>query len=181
MQLFYISVLGLCLFLSACSTFTVDRYSISIDNNEAIKNVLQDKKIDVDEFSSKDVQRSIDCRIVGPVVIPDGKTFAQYIKKALIDELKLAGNYDKLSPIRMSGLLKEVDFSSTSGTWYVVVQVKLNNGVSFEIHEEYDYRTAYIAQVACMNTARAFMPAVQDLVYKIITHPDFRKMFSNLN
>ncbi|HFD33449.1 MAG TPA: hypothetical protein ENJ28_12175 [Gammaproteobacteria bacterium] len=165
--------------LSACSTYTIDRYSMNVDNNQAIKQILRDKKIAVDDFTSNEVKSSIICRGAGPVVVPDGKIFAQYIRKALVDELMMAGNYDSGSNIRISGVLKKVDFSSNSGTWYITITINSNKIISFDVTEEYDYRTAYFGETACMDTARAFLPATQNLIHKIINHSDFLKIIQS--
>lgn len=55
-------------------------------------------------------------RGVGPIKTPDGETFAEYIRRALISELKIVCAYADDAPLQLSGWLNNADFSSNSVT-----------------------------------------------------------------
>lgn len=171
-------VLVALLALGGCSTYSADRYAISADNVVALRS-LEGKDLQVGEFTSsikgKDgvELKEIMCRGVGPIKTPDGESFAQYIKKALIDEMKIAEVYSASAPIVISGNLEAIDFSSNSGYWQVAFTLRSSNGKSISMDEKYPYQTSFYGETACNQTAQAFMPAVQNLVGKAVRSPDF--------
>ena len=93
-----------------------------------------------------------------------------------MDEFKLAGVYDQNAEIEITGTLNKIDFETMSGTWMLNLTVRSNMGTEYSVDEEFDYRTAYIATDACIQSARAMMPAVQNLVAKVIAHDKFDEL-----
>ena len=165
--------IGLCVtVISGCSTYTPQRYSISADNNVALKSINADD-IDVGSFRGPS---SFDnaCRAAGPIAPPDGMSFAEYIQKALTDELKVAGLYDRENPkVTLSGTLEYLSFSSsrglTGGTWDIGLRVNSDNGKSTFVSEHYEFESGFIADTACKQTAEAYYPAVQNLIGKLVS------------
>jgi hypothetical protein len=101
---------------SGCSTYSADRYSVSADNIVALR-TLGGQTVNVGAFSaSSPGQKEISCRAVGPIKTPDGEPFSEFIRKALLDELRIANVYSETAPITVTGNLDAIDFSSTSGT-----------------------------------------------------------------
>lgn len=171
--------------LAGCSTYSTDRYSISADNVVALRS-LKDHKVAVGEFTSsaRDSRTGADlseimCRGVGPIKTPDNESFADYIKKAVIAEMKMAEIYAPGAPTVISGNLGSIDFSSTSGYWDMGLTLKSSNGRSITVHEKYPYGTSFfLAVAACDQTAQAFMPAVQDLVGKAVRSNAFKNLIA---
>jgi len=162
--------------LNACSTYVPPRYSISADNNVALRSMEADR-INVGAFSGP-ATFDESCRAAGPIAPPDGMTFAAYIRKALIDELKIANKFEETVPaVVLSGSVDELAFSSsrglTGGAWDIGLTVKSSNGGSLFVSEHYEFESGFIADTACLQTARAFSPAVQDLIGKIVRSPEF--------
>lgn len=171
----YFPAIGLCLVLAACDSFTAPRYSISADNAVALK-AIGPNQIAVGDFTA---QKKFDagCRLAGPIGVPDGLTFETYIKKALADELKIAGLYDDKNPaIILSGLVNDLKFSTTSGTWDIAMTVNSSNGRSLAVSEHYDFPTSYTASSACHDAANAYAPAVQSAIGRLVAAPDFRAL-----
>lgn len=171
-------VIGLSLFvlLSGCSTYAVSRYSISADNVVALR-ALNGKTISIGSFtSSTPGLNEIMCRGVGPIKSPDGEPFSEFIRKALIDELKMANAYSSSSSITLTGNLDAIDFSSTSGSWHLALSIKSSNGKSMTATEEYSFKSSWYGEAACNQTAQALMPAVQNLVGKIVRSREFIAM-----
>ncbi|MGU5559796.1 hypothetical protein ACV1C9_22210 [Aeromonas caviae] len=76
--------------LSGCSTYSTARYSSNADNVVALR-ALNGKVVNIGGFSAtKSGEKEIMCRGVGPIKTPDGEPFSEFVRKALVDELKLA-------------------------------------------------------------------------------------------
>ena len=163
-----------CIVLSAgCSTYSAARYSINSDNVVALR-TLNGKMINVGSFSAtKPGENEIMCRGVGPIKTPDGEPFADFVRKAFLDELKIANAYSAKAPISLTGNLDAIDFSSSSGSWNLALTVKSSNGNSLSISENYPFTTSFYGETACNQTAQALMPAVQNLVGKIVRSTEF--------
>jgi hypothetical protein len=159
--------------LSGCSTYAASRYSVSTDNVVALRG-LNGKTVNVGAFSSTEPgQSEIMCRGVGPIKTPDSEPFSEFIRKALIDELKIANVFSPTAPITLTGTLDKIDFSSNSGNWNLALTLKSSNGKSMSVAEDYSYTTSFYGETACNQTAHALMPAIQNLLGKIVRSPDF--------
>ena len=103
--------------LSGCSTYSTNRYSISVDNVVALR-TLNGKTINVGDFSSSvPGQSEIMCRGVGPIKTPDGEPFSEFIRKSLLDELQIANVFSPTSTTTLTVHLDKIDFSSNTGNW----------------------------------------------------------------
>jgi hypothetical protein len=165
---------GVFLFLSACSTFTAQRYSLSADNSVTLK-TMEAGNINVAAFKDP-AGFDNSCRAVGPITPPDNLGFAAYIQKALTDELKVAGKFDDKAPkVTLSGSVEKLAFSSsmTGGSWDIGLRVNSSNGKSVNVAEHYEFSSSYVGETACKQTADAYMPAVQNLIGKLAKSPEF--------
>ena len=178
-----VAVFSTSLLLAGCSTYAADRYAVSMDSQEELQTVstaAPSRKVQVSTFSANEPGRTeIGCRGVGPIKTPDGESFEEYIRKALIDQLRLAQIYSPDGAIHISGRLDKIDFSSYEGIWYLVVTVTNENNNSFVASENYDYQSSFVGETACNQTAQALMPAVQNLIRKIVSSPEFKAMLAN--
>jgi len=172
-------VLPLLLTLSACDTFTTPRYSINADTNVALKSIGA-TNIGVGNFSGP-ADFDTACRAVGPLAPPDGMTHTEYLKKAFEDELKVAGAFGAASPrIILSGVVNNMSFSSTrgltGGSWDINLTLSSSNGKKLSASEHYEFESGFVGFTACKQTAEAYMPAVQNLIKKIVRLPEFRAL-----
>jgi hypothetical protein len=167
--------LGVLLLLAGCDTFTAAPYSISADNDVALKTALAGEHVGIGPFTAA---QKLDetCRLAGPIELPSGLTFETYIQKAFADELKVAGLYDDHAAITLSGVVNDLKFSTVSGAWDIAVTINSSNGKSLPVSEHYEFHSSYTAMAACHNAADAFQPAVQTLIGKAIASPDFRSL-----
>lgn len=164
--------------VSGCSTYSAARYSISTDNVVSLRS-LNGKVLNVGPFTATAPgQREITCRGVGPIKTPDGEPFSEYVRKALLDELRIANAYSATAPVTLTGNLDSIDFSSNSGNWNLSLTVKSSNGKSMSVSESFAYTTSFYGETACNQTAQALMPAVQDLVGKVVRSQDFTRLVS---
>jgi hypothetical protein len=162
--------------LAGCSTYAVPRYSISADNVTALK-AIGAESISVGKFTQAVIPNQnpneIMCRGVGPIKTPDGESFADFVRSALVSELKIAGTYSPTAPVQLTGQLDNIDFSSMSGSWNLGLTIASSNGRSLSMTEKYAYTSSFYGETACNQTAQALMPAVQDLIGKVVSSPDF--------
>lgn len=171
-----IAVVLCALALSACSTYMPQRYSISADNNVALKAIAAGH-INVGAFKGPP---SFDnnCRAAGPLSPPDNMSFEAYIQKALADELKVADKFDDKTPkVTLTGVVDKLAFSSsrglTGGSWDIGLRVNSSNGKAVYVSEYYEFNSGFVADTACKQTAEAYFPAVQNLIGKLVRSPDF--------
>lgn len=158
---------------TGCSTYSATRYSISTDNVVALR-TLNGKTVNVGAFGATKIgEKEIMCRGVGPIKTPDGEPFAEFVRKAFVDELRIANVYSTTAPVTLIGNLDAIDFSSASGGWNMALTVKSSNGKTLSVSENYPFTTSFYGETACNQTAQAFMPAVQNLVGKVARSPEF--------
>jgi hypothetical protein len=167
-----VGLLAVWLLSTGCSTYAAARYSGSADNVTALR-THRGQVINVGSFKAPEENAELMCRAVGPIKTPDGEPFSAYVRKALISELKFAEVYSAEAPVTLSGTLEHIDFSSTSGTWDMRLTVKSSNGRSLTVNKQYEFTSSFIAETACNQAAQALMPAVQDLINKVVTHKKF--------
>ena len=164
--------------VSGCSTYSVNRYAVSVDNITSLKNIA-DSNINVGAFNTAgESKTSIMCRGVGPIKTPDGQSFENFIRKAFIDELTMAGVHDQNAPVTLTGTLDSIDFSSASGSWDIAMTLKSSNGNSISVTESYSYTSSFYGETACNQTAQALMPAVQNLIGKIVQNERFPQLLA---
>lgn len=162
--------------LVGCETPTTQRYSVSADNNVALR-AMKMPPTGVRPFTSS-ANFDENCRALGPLQVADGIGHVQYIQKAFEDELKLAGIYSNTSPqYSIGGTVKKLEFSSargiTGGSWLIDISLNSTNGKTFDVVEYYEFQSGFVANDACKATAEAYLRAVQNLIGKAIMHPDF--------
>ncbi|HKA61517.1 MAG TPA: hypothetical protein VKH83_03785 [Methylomirabilota bacterium] len=149
------------------------RYGVSVSNVTALKQAGA-APINVGKFTTTgESKQDITGRAVGPIKTPDERPFEEYVRKALIDEVQVAGAYSESAPVVLSGNLDRIDFSSTEGKWTLAMTVKSTNGRSPTVANDYSYDTSFVAEKACALTAQAFGPAVQTLIGKLVYHQEF--------
>lgn len=163
-----LSVIVIAGLAAGCSTYSAARYSIAPDNVVALRS-LNGKLVNVGAFSATTPgQKEISCRGVGPIKTPDGELFSEFVRKALLDELRIANAFAASAPVTLTGNLDSIDFSSNSGNWNLSLTVRSSNGKSITVAENYAYTSNFYGETACNQTAQAFMPAVQNLVGKVV-------------
>ncbi len=172
-----IALIGVALLSAGCVTITPGRYSILVDNHQALKKYAG-SQVRVATMLTP-VNYSASCRLItGKILGPDGMSIAQFIGKAFNDELKLANIYSD-NGVALIGSLTEINFSSgqggllSSGWWDLSLSLNSGNGKSIRVANRYEFESSLDRNVACDRTARALIPAVQDLIKKVVTDPQF--------
>jgi len=160
--------------MSGCSTMTPARYSVSVDNNQALKQYAG-ATIKVASIQAEGKYDS-NCRLMGPIKASDNMTIPQFVEKAFNDELKFANVYSD-SGVTLNGKLTKIGFSSvnglTNGVWSLSLSLTSSNGKSMNVSNDYNFKSGFDAITACNQTAQALGPAVQDLIKKTVLAPEF--------
>ncbi|GLH70796.1 hypothetical protein GETHPA_23290 [Geothrix rubra] len=161
-----------------CTTFVSPRYAVSVDNHTALK-AAGLHPVRVGDFAGFP-GFSANCRTWGPIAPPDQLTFEGYIRKAFVDELTMASLYSDQAPVTLTGRVDHLAFSSltgvTGGTWDITLTLTSSNGRTLTTREHYEFKSGYVADTACKQTAEAFQGAVQDLIGKVAKSPDFKAL-----
>jgi hypothetical protein len=167
------------LLMSGCAN-KVPNYSNSPQNMRAVKNVAASSSaINIGKFTaSNEGESKVMCRLATPIGTPDGVTFAKYIEDALSTELEMGNMIDPKSKITITGNLDSLYGSTVLGNayWEFKVKVTSTNGKSFDVTSRYDYESSFTAYSACSEMQRSYLPAVQELVNKIVTNPQFPEL-----
>lgn len=166
------------LWLSACDTpIAAMRYSPMVATQLALRD--RQGAVNLAPYTGPKFY-SVSCRVGALISPPDARSFGDYVHQALQDELKLARLYsdDKATPVLMLSL-DNADFTSTrgiQGQWYFLATVSNAAGRRASFSETYDFESGFGGNNACQNTAAAMMPAVQDLVLKIVQSKEFNEL-----
>lgn len=165
-----------------CSTTNSIPYKASIANVVSLQQVLKAGgiKISVGNIhTASGIEENLMCRLMGPVKVAPGKSLSQYIKEAFEEELFLAQVYSPNAPVAIDGRIEELSFSSISpANWKISMNVKSNKHPGYTVSVNYGFNTSFDAWSACKNVADAFGPAVQELLKRVVTHPQFKLLAS---
>ena len=169
-----LAIFVLAVLTTGCSTMTTARYSVSIDNNQALKEYTG-AAVRVTSIGAPASYNS-NCRLMGPIQASDGMSIPQFVEKAFNDELKFAGIYSDKG-VALTGTLTKIQFSSmaglTNGWWDLGLTLTSSNGNAMSTENRYDFKSGFDDITACNQTAQALGPAVQDLLKKVVTDPSF--------
>jgi hypothetical protein len=81
---------------------------------------------------------------------------------------------------KIYGDITNVGFSSTKGItngfWDISIFLTSSNGKTLATSNRYSFKSGFDAITACNATADALTPAVQDLIQKTVTNPEFVKL-----
>ena len=167
------------LLMSGCSN-KVPTYSNTPQNMRAVKTVAASASpVNVGAFTATNADESkVMCRLATPVGTPDGVTFAKYIEDALATELEMGNMIDPKSKVTLTGHLDNIYGSTVLGNayWEFKLKVSSSNGKSIDVNSRYDYESSFTAYSACSEMQRSYLPAVQELVNKIVTNPQFKEL-----
>lgn len=171
------SVILATLLFTGCGIKTTE-YNVSADNVQTLRS-YQDVKLAVSEFTATNQgESSAMCRLAETISTPKGEPFSKYIENAIISELKMAGNYDKNSDIKLFGNINNIYGSSMIGNayWEIDATITSSNGKSLTVNTKREYPSAFLAFTACINMGTAFAPTVNQLVNEILNHKDFSEL-----
>lgn len=155
---------------SGCATYVAGRYQVTADNAVAMRS-WKGIKLNVGNFVDATNNAVMSCNYKGDITTMDGESYAQFIRNALLTELKFGDIYSETAPVTLSGRLDKVDNATALSTyWSFEVTITSSKGKSITILENYNYNGSVVGTPSstCGAAASAFVPAVQNLLEKII-------------
>ena len=123
-----------------------------------------------------------DLTIRGHSFAPPGKiSFADYIRDAIISDLRLADRYDPQSELVLSGVLQQntidgMDFSLGHADIAVRFRLELSGKPVFEkvVAHHQQWESSFLGAVAIPAAVRNYDGAVSELIAKLFRDPEFR-------
>lgn len=171
---------GLLVGLSACS-HVAERYQPSANNLTKLR-AIAPAQISVGRFIEAPAVAKTEI-VCGANTIspPDGQSFAEYVRAALISELRLAGIYSETSSSVLSGRLTEVSLDSSpfaaTATWILALELQ-GNGKTVSAADQYSFRSTTMNTTSCEASTRRLHDAVQNVVSKAIQDRGFSGLVS---
>jgi hypothetical protein len=159
--------------LSGCSTTSmVPRYSPTAESSGILEGK---KKVSVESVKSlgKD---DMYCGMIGPVSLPRGEAVSEYIKNALVTELRNANVYDSSATFKVNVEMMPVKFSIYDGKWYLQGQIYLPDGESYPVAASYPFQIHLTGEFTCQLAAIAFANVVKNLVYETVSNKKFQSL-----
>lgn len=176
-RIIFILLCASALVASGCTTTNSTPYKASVTNIIAIQQSVAAKgeKVSVGNIvMAPGVEERPLCRLMGPVKVAPGKSPTQYIKEAFREELFAAQSYSPTASTVINGEMKVLKFNSfSSAKWRMTMDVSSNISSGYSVSIEYPFSVSWGAMSACENVANAFGPAVQELLRRVVTHPNF--------
>ena len=165
------------LLVSGCA-FGVTRYAPSGENIPILQGLKAKGAVPVkvENFTSFEPGlTTIMCRGAGPVEAPDGTTYEDFLRGALISELELAELHDAQSKNIITGHLERIDFGSAigSGNWTIKMKLIAPERGDFSVQNRYSFSTNFLGDIACRQVAQALTPATRSFWKKVFAHPKF--------
>lgn len=148
------------------------------DNNRALK-AYAGSKVQLTAMGTS-TNHEVGCRLAGDIKTPDKTSIPTFIGKAFNDEFEFAGLYSDTG-LELTGQLTRIAFSSSSGIlnegwWEFNLLLKSSNGRAINVVSRYDFVSSISGESACLLTAQALTPAVQDLIKNTVTDPKFGEL-----
>nr|VFJ69576.1 MAG: hypothetical protein BECKDK2373B_GA0170837_12482 [Candidatus Kentron sp. DK] len=182
-RLFY-KIAGIALLaivVSGCETTNSIQYTPSTNNVIQIKDRWgeSDIRVKLNEFTGTGIGSMI-CRAAGAIDPTPGKTVTEYVRSAFQDELFMAGIYSNNGEVVIDGNIDELSFRSFGGgRWDITMTLSSNMDQGYQVSTSYEFPTSWSAYFACQNVANAFNPAIQNLLNKVVTHPQFSALIGH--
>jgi hypothetical protein len=131
------------------------------------------ENVAVQEFTAeRPDQSSVICRGVGPVTTPNGEPFREYIRQALIGDLKRLRLYDPGASKRIGAHLKSIDADSMTAKWVITMEVTITDHPPFEITASHVFPFIFAGDSACHDMAERFPIVVQKLIEELTGRPE---------
>jgi hypothetical protein len=174
--------LGVLAILPGCGA-TAANYGVAADAQVALRSAREAHAAPlavgqvqmVEDASGED--ENIGCRALSVAAPADRGTFSEYVRRALIDELNVAGLYDPQSPIIVRVAISRLEITSTGnsaidGTFHFSVGQSAGENKATHV-VKVPFTSAFVADTACQNAAKAFPAAVQQAIVSFVRSPEF--------
>lgn len=178
----HLRVTGLLLpgLLAACASMPAPTYQPSVNTTQVLLE-HREAQLAVGHFVASDGVPNTSLNVRGSQLSAGGNegTFSDYLRNALITELKTAGRFDQKSQIRVEGVLASNKLnagaatgSATVGARFVVTRANANvYDKTLTVNHTWD--SSFMGAIAIPSAVQNYTGAIQKLVFKLVTDPDF--------
>lgn len=183
MYIFYrkLAPISLVAFLSVGCSAAAANYSVSADSQVVLRNAKEKGAGSfgvgtVTHSGFPDVtDRRVSCRALSVGAPADRRTFSNYIRTALTDELRIAGMHSESTPTPIQVDVTKLELDSTGDSfWKISATFTIGaGGASYTSSVEHPFTSAFGAESACQNAAQAFPAAVQKLLNQFFLSKEF--------
>lgn len=156
--------------LEACAVHPPN-YSLSGENTLLLKSFANSKaRVTLGEGS----QYSMTC---GAFTITPPKNMSpdEVIVKAFNYELSAAGLYDASAPPITLYLVDMHNSGLINRHWHTEIKLKSTKGTTLSVADDYEFVRSAV-ESGCTATTEAFIPAIQSLIGKTISDPEFKNL-----
>jgi hypothetical protein len=160
----------------ACAGYRLTGYAPSAATAAAASDALRGAQVRIGPFVGQGAAESpLMCRASGRIHVDDGVSFADFVRRALIEEIRGAGALSEQAPVTLTGTVSRFEFSTVMpmGTWTLELTLTSSNGRAVTATEVHDFDVGRVGEDPCVLTAAAAVPAVQRLITRILKHPQF--------
>lgn len=164
------------IFLSACESFTADRYVVNSSNQASLKSIGTSQKFSVGDFTpTSEEAMSVGCRLAGPIQVAGASDHAEYIQRAFQDELNSSSLYRQSASKVFTAEISKIYVSTVApASWDISGTFYLNNRRLKSVSVSYPYKTSFSAMGACNNAAENFPYAVEEFIGRLVSSPEFK-------
>ncbi len=154
------------------------RYVSSADNVVAAR-ALPATPVRLGRFATG---TSIDASCQAIELLPaDGLSWGDYVRRALVTELVASGT-DVAGPVgpneresSVEGVIEHVDARPSGTLWRIRLLLRSTNGRSLRVEHVHSHPATL---PGCEVTREAMVPAVQELVRKVLEHPELPRLLA---
>lgn len=164
--------------LSACESFTAERYVSTSVNQALLEDLALTESFNVGVFAVLDENNiSVGCRMAGPIQVAGNGDHADYIRNAFVEELRNVRRYSSSAVKTINADITKVHVSTISpAAWTIAADFQVNGRPLNSIENKHPYKTSYTAINACRNAADNFPYAVEGFIKNFLESPEFQQI-----
>jgi hypothetical protein len=166
--------------LVGCASMPPPTYQSSVDTTQVLLE-HREARLAVGSFTALAGVPNAGLSVRGSQLSAGGNesTFSDYLRNALITELKTAGRFDQQSQMRIEGILanNKLDAGAATGSAtiaarFVVTRANVNvYDKTLTVTHMWD--SSFMGAIAIPSAVQNYAGAIQKLVFKLVTDPDF--------
>ncbi|OOG58368.1 hypothetical protein [Rhodanobacter sp. C03] len=166
--------------VTGCASIAAPTYQPSVDTTQVLLE-HREARLAVGPFVASVGVPNTGLSVRGNQLSAGGSdgTFSDYLRNALITELKTAGRFDQQSQMRIEGVLANnaLDAGAATGSATVAAHFVVTKA-SVNIYDKtltvtHTWDSSFMGAIAIPSAVQNYAGAIQKLVFKLVTDPDF--------
>lgn len=166
--------------VAGCASMPIPTYQPSVDTTQVLLE-HREARLAVGPFAASAGIPNSSLSVRGSQLSAGGNegTFSDYLRNALITELKTAGRFDQQSQMRVEGMLanNELDSGAATGSATVAARFVVTRA-NVNVYDKtltvtHTWDSSFVGAIAIPSAVQNYAGAIQKLVFKLVTDPDF--------